>query len=179
MPTGASPLIMVVVTGAKDSTRRGFCLASALTKSSHLSPLNLFRFHRNWAVVVWRVGSGMVIFPVHLELARSSNVFGISPVLTISVLYRMLMGRTRQGVIIPSFSLNCAGNFSDDGGIKFLERPSSLMVSWTPRLPSTTSKPGLPARHSVSARSETCVDEPRQYSTVMPYFFSNSAWSGL
>src|SRR4029453_2727608 len=133
MPTGASPLIIVVVTGAKDSTRRGFCLASALTKSSHLSPLNLFRFHRNWAVVVWRGGSGMVVFPVHLELAKSADVFGKSPVLTLSVLYRMLRGRTRQGVIIPSFSLNCAGNFSDDGGINFWKSPPSLMIILTPR----------------------------------------------
>src|SRR6266850_917782 len=129
MPTGASPLIIVVVTGAKDSTRIGCCLASALTKSSHFSPLNLFRFHRNWAVVVWRVGSGIVIFPVHLGFKRSSNVFGRSPDLTISVLYRMLIGRTRQGVIMPSFSLNWAGNFSDDGGTNFWKSPSSLMIS--------------------------------------------------
>ena len=33
------------------------------------------------------------------------------------------------------------------------------------------SKPGLPARHSVNARSETWVEEPRQYSTSTPYFF--------
>src|SRR5688500_16363010 len=129
MPTGASPLMMVVVTGARDSTSRGLWLANALTRSNHLSPLNSLRFHKNCDVVVWRVGSGMVILPVHLAVARSSNVFGKSPGFTMSVLYRMLMGRTRQGVIMPSFSLNCAGNFSDDGGTYFWKSPSSRMIS--------------------------------------------------
>src|SRR5215510_15050569 len=119
MPTGASPLIIDVVTGANDSTRSGFCLANALTRSSHLSPLSLFKFHKNCAVVVCRVGSGIAIFPDHLGLNRSSNVFGRSADLTISVLYRMLIGRTRQGVIMLSFSLNWAGNFADDGGMNF------------------------------------------------------------
>ena len=53
----------------------------------------------------------------------------------------------------------------------FWNKPSLFMINCTPRFPSTTSNPGRPARHSVSARSETCVEEPRQYSTSIPYFF--------
>ena len=33
------------------------------------------------------------------------------------------------GVIMPSFSLNWAGNFSDDGGMNFWNSPSSRMIS--------------------------------------------------
>src|SRR5215471_11506310 len=89
----------------------------------------------------------------------------------------MLIGSTRQGVINASFSLYCGGNFSDDGGTNLLNSPSLFMMSWTPRFASTTSNPGLPARHSVSARSDTFVESPRQYSTGMPYFFSKALFN--
>ena len=84
----------------------------------------------------------------------------------------MPIGSMRQGVEIASFSLNFAGNLSELGGAYFVNSPAFCMISCTPRLASTTSKPGLPARHSFSARSATPVAEARQYSTRMPYFFS-------
>src|SRR5437016_12765005 len=48
--------------------------------------MNLSRFQRNFAVVVCREGSGMLIFPFHLGSKRSSRFFGASPALTNSVL---------------------------------------------------------------------------------------------
>src|SRR6266508_5481018 len=117
MPTCASPLMIAGVTGARDSTNRGCCFANPFTYSRHLAPISFSKFQKNFAVVVCRDGSGILILPFHLGFRRSSRLFGVSPALTNSVLYRMLIGRMRQGVINASFSLNCSGNFSAEGGM--------------------------------------------------------------
>ena len=54
-------------------------------------------------VVVYGAQVPQAMKPLHAAFEKK---FGNSPGLTMSVLYRMLMGRTRQGVIMPSFSLN-------------------------------------------------------------------------
>src|SRR5574341_2319995 len=107
---------MVVGIGAKESTRWGFCLARAFTKSSHLSPLSFSMFQRSCAVLLCREGSGMANLPCHLAWRRSSKLFGTSPDLTSSVLYRTPTGVTRHGVTRPSFSLYFAGKLSEEGG---------------------------------------------------------------
>src|SRR5215813_4299948 len=104
----------------------------------------------------------MLILPFHLESIRSSRPRGRSAALTVSVLYRTLIGMSRQGVIMASLSRNCSANFSDDGETYFPRPPSFLRTALRPGLPSTTSNPGLPARHSLTARSETPLADARQ-----------------
>src|SRR5581483_2664744 len=130
---------------------------------------------RNCAVVVWREWSGIVILPFQRGSKRTLRVFGSSSFLTRSVLTRMLIGLKRHGVRMPSASRNCLGNFAADGGANLSKTPSVLRMSCGPLLPSITSKPGLPARHSFNARSRMPVVDARQYSTRMPYFFSNGS----
>src|SRR5262247_680174 len=104
------------VTGARDSTKSGCCFAKPFTYSRQFAPLNFSKFQRNFAVVVCREGSGILIFPFHLGSKSSSRLLGASPALTSSVLKRILICSSRHGVISASFSLNCSGNFSEEGG---------------------------------------------------------------
>ena len=108
-------------------------------------------------MVVWREGSGMVIFPFHLGSRRSPRVFGSSSFLTSSVLTRMLIGLNRHGVKMPSASRNCRGNFPADGGRNLSKTPSALRISCGPLLPSMTSSAGLP--------DAPLVKRPFQYSS--------------
>src|SRR5215813_2479843 len=104
----------------------------------------------------------MLILPFHLESIRSSRLRGRSAALTVSVLYRMLIGMSRQAVIMASLSRYCSAYFSDDGGIYFAKALSFLSAALRPGLPSTTSNPGRPARHSLTARSDTPLADARQ-----------------
>src|SRR4029077_1633419 len=100
---------MALGTVEYDSKRRGFCFANPLTESIHLSPLTCSRFHSHCAVLAWRDGSGMAIFPCHLASSRSSRFLGTSAGFTNSVLYKMPTGVIRHAISCPSLSLNLAG----------------------------------------------------------------------
>src|SRR5438132_11116031 len=115
MPTCASPLMIAGVTGARDSTSSGCCFANPFTYSRHLAPMSFSKFQKNFAVVVCRDGSGILILPFHLGFRRSSRLLGVSSAFNNSLLYRMLIGKMRQGVISASFPLHCSGNFSVEG----------------------------------------------------------------
>src|SRR5262245_66098606 len=104
------------VTGAKDPTKSGCCFAKPFTYSRHFAPMNFYRFQRNFAVVVCREGSGILIFPFHFGSKSSSRFFGASRALTNSVLKRILIGSCRHGEISASFSLHCSGTLSEEGG---------------------------------------------------------------
>src|SRR5882724_13257724 len=92
-------------------------------------------FHKNCAVLAWRDGSGMLIFPCHFWSQRSSKLLGTSSLFTNSVLYKMPTGVTRIAVSCPSLSLNFAGKFTDAAGEYLANTPSGFPSANGPLAP--------------------------------------------